>query len=85
MALGIDDDYQLPKSRIDLLRREDDVLHPVGVRDRYLQAVVFYDGARYDHLRCLPCFRRRNDQRVRDFVVDGSLQCDEIGQLVLRQ
>lgn len=74
---------QLLKCRDDFFRRQDDVHYAVRVRDRYFEAVPFA-STRDDHLSGQPCFRRRNDQRIRDFVVDGGLQCDEIGQRALR-
>lgn len=60
-------------------RRQDDVHHFVRVHDRYFETVALA-SRRNDHLSSPPSFRRRNDQRVRAFVVDEDLQCDEIGQ-----
>lgn len=52
---------QLLKSRNDFFRREDDVYHPVWVRDRYFEAITLA-SARYSHVCGPPCFRRRNNQ-----------------------
>ncbi len=83
LALPAMQAHQLLKSRNDFFRRLDGICHSVRVRDRYFKGSLLA-STRYDHVCSPPCFLRRNNQRVRDFEVDGSLPCYEASQRVLR-